>query len=137
MGTRKGTYIGLSRVRQYLRREKMKKQVTISGKDYFMKSSAYTQFKYKDDTGRSLLTDLKAISNHDAEDIANNVDDLLEMLLKISYIMIQEADEKQVGTYNEFLKELDGLFDENNWISEVLELAISPLSRGIQTHPQE
>lgn len=115
----------------------MKKQVTISGKDYFMKSSAYTQFKYKDDTGRSLLTDLKAISNHDAEDIANNVDDLLEMLLKMSYIMIQEADEKQVGTYNEFLKELDGLFDENNWISEVLELAISPLSRGIQTHPQE
>ena len=115
----------------------MKKQVTISGKDYFMKSSAYTQFKYKDDTGRSLLTDLKVISNHDAEDIANNVDDLLEMLLKMSYIMIQEADEKQVGTYNEFLKELDGLFDENNWISEVLELAISPLSRGIQAHPQE
>ena len=115
----------------------MKKQVKIGEKEYFMKSSAYTQFKYKDDTGRSLLTDLKAISNHDAEDIANNVDDLLEMLLKMSYIMIQEADEKQVGTYNEFLKELDGLFDENNWISEVLELAISPLSRGIQTHPQE
>ena len=41
----------------------MRKVVKISGKEYSMKSSAYTQFKYKDVTGRKMLDDIQKISN--------------------------------------------------------------------------
>lgn len=113
----------------------MKKQVTISGKDYFMKSSAYTQFKYKNDTGRGMLQDLQTFANSkDIEsDLLNNVDNLTEIILKMAYIMIEEADSSQVLNYEEFLKSLDGMFDDTAWIESVLELAMSPISRGIQT----
>ena len=40
----------------------MKKIVTIGGKEYSMKSSAWTQFKYKNDTGRKLLQDIQSIT---------------------------------------------------------------------------
>lgn len=110
----------------------MKKIVTISGKEYSMQSSAYTQFKYKNETGRSLLKDLESLTSHTEKEIINNVDDLLEMLLKISYIMIVESDDKQAASYDNFLKSLDALFDDSTWINDVLELAVSPISRGIQ-----
>ena len=42
----------------------MKKIITISGKEYTMKSSAYTQFKYKNDTGRRMLQDLQELANY-------------------------------------------------------------------------
>ena len=117
----------------------MRKIVKISGHEYSLKSSAWTQFKYKNDTGRSLIADLTNLSKSNEDDIVNNVDGLLEMLLRISYNMIIEADEKQAGSYEDFLKSLEeSLFDENEWISEVLQVAVSPISRGIQTtSPQE
>ena len=40
----------------------MKKIVKICDKEYTMKSSAYTQFKYKNDTGRNLLNDIQEIT---------------------------------------------------------------------------
>ena len=115
----------------------MKKQVTISGKDYFMKSSAYTQFKYKNDTGRGMLQDLKvfADSKNIKEDVLNNVDNLAEILLRLAYTMIEEADSSQVTNFEEFLKGLDGMFDETDWIEAVIELAASPISRGNKTVP--
>ena len=113
----------------------MKKQVTISGKDYFMKSSAYTPFKYKNDTGRGMLQDLQVFANSkDLEnDILNNVDNITEIILRMAYIMIEEADNKQVTNYEDFLKGIDGLYDDISWIEAVMELAASPFSRGIQT----
>ena len=38
----------------------MKKIVKIGNTEYSMKSSAYTQFKYKNDTGRKMLEDYRA-----------------------------------------------------------------------------
>ena len=117
----------------------MKKTIKIGGRDYFMKSSAYTQFKYRDETGRRLLDDIQKLSHlnelSEDEQIAQT-DDLIELLLRIAYIMIQEADENQVGTFEEFLKGIDGLFEETAWIYEVIELAASPISRGLQGNPQ-
>ncbi len=46
----------------------MKKIITIDGKEYEMKSSAYTQFAYKNLTGRSLLSDISDISKLTEED---------------------------------------------------------------------
>lgn len=118
----------------------MRKVIKISGKEYSMKSSAYTQFKYKNDTGRKLLDDIQRISKisqMSEDEQIGSMEDVIELLLHIAYIMIEEADAKQVITFDDFLKDIDGLFDETDWINEVVELATSPISRGLQTHPQE
>ena len=113
----------------------MKKIVTISGKEFSMKSSAYIQFKYKNDTGRKLLDDIQQISElkDKAEDISFGVlDDVTEQILRIAYTMIEEADPSQVKSFEDFLKGIDGLYDDLNWIGDVVEVAVAPLSRGIQ-----
>lgn len=118
----------------------MKKQVKIGEKEYFMKSSAYTQFKYKNDTGRKLLADIQTITKLqgiDNEEMLGEMDDLIEILLRLSYTMIEEADPKQVSSYENFLKETDGIFDNQDWIMDVIELATSPISRGIQAAVKE
>lgn len=118
----------------------MRKVIKISNKEYSMKSSAYTQFKYKNDTGRKLLDDIQQISKINSlpeEEQVGKTEDLIELLLRIAYIMIEEADDKQVTTFDDFLKDIDGLFDNTDWIKEVIELAASPISRGIQAVPQE
>ncbi len=116
----------------------MKKIVTISGKEYSMKSSAFTQFKYKNDTGRSLMADITKLA--EIKDLDNNlesIDNLTETLLRIAYVMIEEADSKQVSSFEEFLKNVDGLFDDVDWINEVVELAASPISRNLQNTKEE
>lgn len=118
----------------------MRKVVKISGKEYSMKSSAYTQFKYRNDTGNKLLDDIQRISQindlSDDEKIGK-MEDVVELLLRIAFIMIEEADAKQVSTFDNFLKDIDGLFDDTDWINEVIELATSPISRGFQINPQK
>ena len=118
----------------------MRKVIKISNKEYSMKSSAYTQFKYKNDTGRKLLDDIQRISKINSlpeEEQVSKIEDIIETLLQIAYIMIEEADDKQVTTFDDFLKDIDGLFDTTEWINEVIELAASPISRGLQEVPQK
>lgn len=114
----------------------MKRIIKIGNKEYEMKSSAYTQFKYKNDTGRKLLKDLQSLTQlqdkEESETIAS-IDDLTDIVLRISYVMIEEADPSQVTTFEDFLKGIDGLFDNTDWINEVISLAVAPISRGIQT----
>lgn len=112
----------------------MKKVITISGKEYTMKSSAYTQFKYKDITGRRMLKDLQdlgKLQNAAEEEMIEGIDDLTEIILKMAFVMIEEADSKQVSSYEEFLKSIDNLYENTDWMNEVIELATSPISRGI------
>lgn len=116
----------------------MEKIITISGKNYQMKASALTQFLYKNETGRSFITDLQKLSsahaeaNNDVEAMVDAMDDITTILLKISYTMIKQANKEQVGTYDEFLDGIDNLYDESNWIQEVIEFACSPISRQLQ-----
>lgn len=112
----------------------MKKIINIGGKDYTLKASAYTQFKYRNDTGRKMLQDLQELAklqNADEDTMIGGIEDLTEMVLKMAYVMIEEADSTQVKSYDEFLKGIENLYDDINWINEVIELATSPLSRGI------
>jgi len=118
----------------------MKKIVTIGGKEYSMKSSAWTQFKYKNDTGRKLLQDIQSITklaNIKEAEVLGEMDDMIEILLRIAYTMIEEADPSQVENYEKFLKDADGIFEDQQWIMDVITLATSPISRGIQTDIQE
>lgn len=114
--------------------EKMKKIINIDGKEYEMKSSAYTQFAYKNLTGRSLLKDIQNISNI-ADKINEDmslIDNITEQLLDISYVMIQEADANQVKSKEDFYKSIESMYDNYDWINEVITLAINPISRQLQ-----
>ena len=112
----------------------MKKIITIDGKDYTMKSSAYTQFAYRNLTGRSLLKDIQKImdlSGKVEEDISA-LDGLIEPLLDVCYVMIEEADATQVKTREDFIKGIESLFDKFEWINDVVMLAMTPISRQLQ-----
>lgn len=112
----------------------MKKIITIDGKEYEMKSSAYTQFAYKNLTGRSLLKDIQNISNiaDKVQEDMSVIDEITEPLLDISYVMIQEANQEQVKTKEEFYKSINSIFENQEWIQEVMTLAINPLSGQLQ-----
>ena len=111
----------------------MEKTIKISDKEFKMKSSAYTQFAYKNETGRGLMNDLQELTKLDMDNLDNNlevIDTLNNMVLRMAYVMIKEADKNQVGGFEDFLKGLDNLYTNTEWINETIELAISPLSRG-------
>ena len=112
----------------------MKKIIKIDGKEYEMKSSAYTQFAYKNLTGRSLLKDIQNISSiaDKIQDDMSVIDEITEPLLDISYVMIQEANQEQVKSKEEFYKGIDSIYDNQDWIQEVITLAINPISRQLQ-----
>ena len=114
----------------------MKKIINISGKDYTMQSSAYTQFAYKDLTGRSLLNDLQNLIKLKSKTKDNieltDLDNITELILKISFVMIQEADSTQVQDYKSFLKSIDDLYTNTSWIEEVILLGCTPLSGRLQ-----
>ncbi len=121
----------------------MIKQIKIGEQIYNMKSSAFTAFAYKNETGRDLLEDISDI-NYRYQEIAkleeserenawfSELTPIIEKTLKLAYLMICEND-KNFKSYDEWLKELDFLFENIDWIMEVLQLALTPFqSRGIQ-----
>lgn len=117
----------------------MEKVITIANKNYQMKASALTQFSYKNFTGRSFLKDLQDLVKLDSEkkDLGTEeLDEVTELLLKISYILVKESDKEhntnQVTDYDSFLSSIDNLYDDEKWIYEVLELACTPLSGQLQ-----
>lgn len=116
----------------------MKKIIKIGGKDYTMQASALTQFSYKDETGRSFLQDLKAISKIVDKEISINdldvLDDINNLVLPIAYVMVKEADSTQVTDYKTFLKGIDNLYDDFKWIEETILLACSPISGQLQNN---
>ena len=112
----------------------MKKIITIDGKEYEMKSSAYTQFAYKDMTGRSLLDDLKNLVGLELKDDwdLSLLDKITVPLLDMAYTMMQEAGNCEYKTKEDFIKSIDNMYDDINWINEVVTLAINPISRQLQ-----
>lgn len=117
----------------------MKKIISIDGKEYTMKSSAYTQFAYRNMTNRSLLKDLQEIikvadkiDEDKPEENLPLLDQLTEPILDLAFVMIQEADATQVKTKEEFYKGIESMYDDITWITEVISLAINPLSRRLQ-----
>ena len=121
----------------------MEKTITIGGKSYLMKSSAYTPIAYKMETGRTLINDLTnlvkeydkleldKLSNEEILAKYEKVESVLNMTLRIAYIMSKEA-KTITGSFEEYAMGIDNYLNDINWMLEVLELALSPLSGGIQ-----
>lgn len=140
MGRKWETWNSINRVWwvcQEFRRKLMERIIRIANKDYKMKASALTQFSYKDETGRSFLSDLQKLTAIKENANIDVLDDLTDVVLKIAYIMVKEGDKTQVQDYNEFLSQIDNLYDDADWIQEVLTLACSPLSRQLQTYQNQ
>lgn len=120
---------------------KKMKTITIGNKQFNMKSSAYTQFKYRDITGRTLIKDLtdlgkkyESFGDIKEEEALERFDDLDEFImtaLRIAYIMSMEG-KSFSGTFENFLMEIDNYLENLDWIGEVVELALSPISRNLQ-----
>ena len=124
----------------------MEKTIKIGDKSYKMASSAYTQFKYKNDTGRSLMADLVEFqdkykilldeknANENIIEFMNKLDEVLDMILRIAFIMTNECDKNQAQTYEDFMKQIDNYYESLDWLNEVVELATAPFHRGIQAN---
>lgn len=116
----------------------MIKTIKLGGKEYQMKASAYTQFAYKDETGRSFLDDLSKLTEFKGVDTENTAEMLkalepvLNIVLDVSYIMINEATPNTFNNRDDFYKSIDTILDDDNMesITEIIELAISPIYRG-------
>jgi hypothetical protein len=115
----------------------MERIIRISNKDYKMKASAMTQFNYRNETGRSFLKDLQKLSSLNfeglsEEDSIDKLEDITELVLKVAYTMIKQADKNQVVNYEDFLDNIEDLYGDVEWLNDVIELACSPLSRQLQ-----
>jgi len=111
--------------------------VKIGDNDFKMQSSAYTQFAYKNKTGRSLLNDMQQLIKfsdelQNREVMLDDLDPMTELLLNVAYVMIEEADKTQVTDYDSFLKSIPTLYDDMDWIYKVIKLGCSPISRQLQ-----
>lgn len=120
----------------------MVKTIKIGDKSYDMKSSAFTMFAYKDKLGRNLLTDINSINkkyneiqkkqqNEQEEAWMDEITPLIENTLKLAHIMICEQNSGFM-CYEDWLKELDYLMDNTEWILNVLELGMTPFQGRIQ-----
>lgn len=114
----------------------MDKVIKIGEKEYKMKASAWTQFAYKDQTGRSFLSDVKELAKLSGKEISLDdlevLDDINKLVLPIAFVMTKEADSNQATDYQSFLKGIDSLYDDFKWVEEVILLACSPISRQLQ-----
>lgn len=120
----------------------MQKIIAIDSKEYSIKSSAFTMFSYKNETGRDLLEDLNLINakfksisakakEEQSNEWMNELTGILKNILKLTYIMIKEAN-KDFMPYEDWLHDLDDLFSNTTWIKDVIITGMSPFSRRLQ-----
>ncbi len=116
----------------------MQKIIKIGGIEYPMKASAWTQFAYKNETGRSFLddisklTELKDLGSDDITASLNTLEPLINIILDVSYVMINEATPNKFNNKEDFYKSVESILDDENMdaITDIITLALSPIYRG-------
>lgn len=120
----------------------MLKTVKIGRNNYDMKSSAWTPFKYENEYQTEFLGDINKI-NKKAIEIGklpveeqqtawlDEITGIFKTILQIAYTMIKENN-NNFKSYEEWLKELDGIYQEAGWIEEVLECAMSTFQGRVE-----
>lgn len=124
------------------------KTITICDKKYEIACNAYTRFQYKELFGKGIFADIKIlndfsdkqeklrkelikkeISDEEIEReisllMMDNLDDFIDVIQKIAYILIYSANSK-IGSFQDWLKGIEKIDLSANWISEVTEFAVS------------
>ena len=123
------------------------KTITICDKEYPIACNAFTRFQYKTIFGKGIFSDIKILNEFSdkqettkkelidkglsEEDIErqtnmammNYLDDFIDVIERIAYILIYTADNK-IGNFEEWLKGIDKIDLSANWVTEVTELAV-------------
>ena len=122
------------------------KTITICGKEYEIACNAFTRFQYKTIFGKGIFTDIKVLNEFSnkqeklkeqlkgktEEEIENqinlmmmeNLDDFIDVIEKIAYILIYTANPK-IDSFENWLKSIEKLDLSASWISEVTEFAVA------------
>ncbi len=124
------------------------KTIKICGKEYPISCNAFTRFQYKTIFGKGIFADIKILNDFSEKQenlrkelekqelsqeeidkkinsmMLENVDDFIDVIEKIAYILIYTADSK-IGSFEDWLKGIEQIELSANWISEVTELAVN------------
>lgn len=124
------------------------KKITICNKEYPIDCNAFTRFQYKKVFGTGIFTDIKILNQFSERQndirkklekekaseeeiqkainsmMMDNLDDFIDVIEKIAYILIYTAN-TQIETFENWLKGIEKIDLSANWISEVTELAVN------------
>lgn len=124
------------------------KKITICNKEYPIDCNAYTRFQYKTIFGKGIFEDISVLNDFSQKQlelrkeleeknlseeeinaeinkiILKNIDDLIDVIEKIAYILIYTANNK-ICSFEEWLKGITKIDLSEEWIGEVTELAVN------------
>ena len=124
------------------------RKITICNKEYDVDCNAFTRFQYKKVFNKGIFADIKVLNkfsekqseirkeleskNATEEEIQkainysmmDNLDDFIDVIEKIAYILIYTANPK-TEIFEDWLKGIEKIDLSANWISEVTELAVN------------
>lgn len=124
------------------------KQITICDKEFEIDCNAFTRFQYKKVFNKGIFEDIKVLnefsekqekirkeleeknaSEEEIQKAINNsmmesLDDFIDVIEKIAYILIYTANSK-IESFENWLKGIKKIDLSANWISEVTELAVN------------
>lgn len=130
----------------------MIKQVKIGEVEYVLNSNAYTRFLYKKLFGKGILEDVQVITQFAMEVqeekdkldktklseeeknaelgvfALSRLDGYMDVLLQLTYTFIKCNDESFMP-YEDWLKTIDRINPNDDWVSEVTELSVSSFYR--------
>lgn len=118
----------------------MEKKLKICGKEYDAKVSVITLLKFYDEFGKDFGETLGNINDRlvgltkekEADGIAyvKNFGAIVVDATRLAYVMIKEKD-PTFKDYDEWVSELDGVYDDMTWISEVIKLGFCLFRRTL------
>lgn len=124
------------------------RKIIICEKEYNIDCNAFTRFQYKKVFNKGIFEDIKTLNefsekqnkirkelkekNVSEEDIEKeinnsmmeNLDDFIDVIEKIAYILIYTAN-PEIETFENWLKSIEKIDLSSNWISEVTEFAVN------------
>lgn len=103
------------------------KKITINEKEYTIDCNAYTRFLYKKTFGTGIFKDIDKLTKYTQGKeglLLDNLDEVLDDILQITYILIKTAN-PTFESYENWLKSLTKIKVSDPWISEVTELAVT------------
>lgn len=124
------------------------KKITICNKEYPIDCNAFTRFQYKKVFGVGIFSDIKILNQFSEkqseirkklekenateekiqktinEMLMDNLDDFIDVIEKITYILIHTAN-PQMESFEDWLKGIEKIDLSASWIAEVTELAVN------------
>lgn len=124
------------------------KSITICDKEYPITCNAFTRFEYKKIFNRGIFADIKVLSEFSDNQekikkelaekgladeaiekeinlyMMEHLDDFIDVIERIAYILIYSANDK-IESFENWLKAIEKINLSDKWIQEVTEVAVS------------